>query len=332
MVNEVVAIQKDITDVVNSKLAGLQDEGLVIAPNYAPANALKSAFFKILKTKDRNKKPALEVCTKDSVANALLEMVTQGLSPAKNQCYFIVYGNELQLQRSYFGTMAVLLQQKNIKKIRAEVIYEGDDFEIEIVDGEKKFKKHETSWENQDNDIKGAYCIIEDMDGNTNLTVMTKKEIDKAWSKTKTGGATQKEFPQEMAKKTVINRAAKFFINISDDSDILADSINKTTADEYDNDRQVKEAEPVIDEVETLDDILKSPSKPAEGNNVLDVEFVEETKTPPKLAKKTANPDELKPTGYPADEIPDFDQETGEVLEEISLFEGNTTQIKEQDR
>ena len=109
-------------DVVNSKLAGLQDEGLVIAPNYAPANALKSAFFKILKTKDRNKKPALEVCTKDSVANALLEMVTQGLSPAKNQCYFIVYGNELQLQRSYFGTMAVLLQQKNIKKIRAEVI------------------------------------------------------------------------------------------------------------------------------------------------------------------------------------------------------------------
>ena len=237
MVNEVVAIQKDITDVVNSKLAGLQDEGLVIAPNYAPANALKSAFFKILKTKDRNKKPALEVCTKDSVANALLEMVTQGLSPAKNQCYFIVYGNELQLQRSYFGTMAVLLQQKNIKKIRAEVIYEGDDFEIEIVDGEKKFKKHETSWENQDNDIKGAYCIIEDMDGNTNLTVMTKKEIDKAWSKTKTGGATQKEFPQEMAKKTVINRAAKFFINISDDSDILADSINKTTADEYDGQR-----------------------------------------------------------------------------------------------
>lgn len=245
MANQVVTVQKDITDIVNSKLAGLQDEGLVIAPNYAPANALKSAFFKILKTKDRNKRPALEVCTKDSIANALLEMVTQGLSPAKNQCYFIVYGNELQLQRSYFGTMAVLLQLSHIKSIKSEVIYQGDEFDVEVVDGEKKFKKHETSWKNQDNPIEGAYCIIEDSEGNKKLTVMTMKEIEKAWSKTKTGGGTQKEFPQEMAKKTVINRAAKFYINISDDSDILADSINKTTADEHENDRQIKDAEPV---------------------------------------------------------------------------------------
>ncbi|CRQ90888.1 TPA: recombinase RecT [Streptococcus equi subsp. equi] len=257
MASEIVTIQKDITDIVNSKISMLRNEGLVIAPNYAPANALKSAFFKILKTKDRNKRAALEVCTKDSIANSLLEMVTQGLSPAKNQCYFIVYGNELQLQRSYFGTMAVLLQQKKIKSIKAEVIYEGDEFELEIVDGEKKFKKHSTHWKNQDNPIEGAYCIIEDIDGNTKLTLMTKKEIDKAWSKTKTGGGTQKEFPQEMAKKTVINRAAKFFINISDDSDILADSINKTTADEYIDDRQVKDVTETQSPAQTLLDNMK---------------------------------------------------------------------------
>ena len=63
---------------------------------------------------------------------------------------------------------------------------------------------------------------------------------------------------------------------------------------------------------------------------VADGEIVEEDETGPKTAKKTTNPDELKPTGYPEDEIPDFDQETGEVLEENSLFEGNTTNIKEQ--
>ncbi|HFQ5616452.1 TPA: recombinase RecT [Streptococcus equi subsp. zooepidemicus] len=257
MASEIVTIQKDITDIVNSKISMLRNEGLVIAPNYAPANALKSAFFKILKTKDRNKRPALEACTKDSIANSLLEMVTQGLSPAKNQCYFIVYGNELQLQRSYFGTMAVLLQQKKIKSIKSEVIYEGDDFELEIVDGEKKFKKHDTHWKNQDNPIEGAYCIIEDIDGNTKLTLMTKKEIDKAWSKTKTSGGTQKEFPQEMAKKTVINRAAKFFINISDDSDILVDSINKTTADEYIDDRQVKDVTETQSPAQTLLDNMK---------------------------------------------------------------------------
>ena len=62
---------------------------------------------------------------------------------------------------------------------------------------------------------------------------------------------------------------------------------------------------------------------------MLDGEFTEETKTPPKTAGKKANPDELASTEYPADEIPDFDEETGEVLEEISFFEGNTTNIKE---
>ncbi|MFI3593858.1 RecT family recombinase [Streptococcus uberis] len=304
MANEVVTIQKDITDVVNSKLSTLQDEGLVIAPNYAPANALKSAFFKILKTKDRNKRPALEVCTKDSIANALLEMVTQGLSPAKNQCYFIVYGTELQLQRSYFGTMAVLLQQSRIKSIKAEVIYEGDDFELEIIDGEKKFKRHDTHWKNQDNPIEGAYCIIEDIDGNEKLTLMTKKEIDKSWSKTKTGGSTQKEFPQEMAKKTVINRAAKFFINISDDSDILADSINKTTADEYDNERAVKDITPVSND---LSDLIAPQAEINQPNNTVK-DVTEDLVIEEQNELTGENMDDLEQV-----EIPEHDPETGEI-------------------
>ncbi|WP_203261165.1 recombinase RecT [Streptococcus uberis] len=312
MANEVVKIQKDITDVVNSNLSRLQNEGLVIAPNYAPANALKSAFFKILKTKDRNKRPALEVCTNDSIANALLEMVTQGLSPAKNQCYFIVYGNELQLQRSYFGTMAVLLQQSRIKSIKAEVIYEGDDFELEIIDGEKKFKRHDTHWKNQDNPIEGAYCIIEDTDGNEKLTLMTKKEIDKSWSKTKTGGSTQKEFPQEMAKKTVINRAAKFFINISDDSDILADSINKTTADEYDNERVVKDITP---ESNDLSDLIA----PQTENNIQNKQIKDVTEylvAEEKNELTDENMEDLEQV-----EIPEHDSETGEITEDIQLFD-----------
>ncbi|VDC41810.1 hypothetical protein FMV2238Y02_02520 [Streptococcus canis] len=319
MASEIVTIQKDITDIVNSKISMLQNEGLVIAPNYAPANALKSAFFKILKTKDRNKKPALEVCTKDSIANSLLEMVTQGLSPAKNQCYFIVYGNELQLQRSYFGTMAVLLQQQKIKSIKAEVIYEGDEFELEIVDGEKKFKKHSTHWKNQDNPIEGAYCIIEDIDGNTKLTLMTKKEIDKSWSKTKTGGGTQKEFPQEMAKKTVINRAAKFFINISDDSDILADSINKTTADEFVDERQLKDVTP--QETNSLDDLIGTQNeKIGAPSNLKDV--TEDLHSEPEKTLTDENKAVLEDTSYPADEIPDFDQETGEIkASEGNLFD-----------
>lgn len=323
MTNELT--QKQITSPVAARIQEMQKEGLMIAQNYSVSNALSSAYYALKNSSSGN---LLQQCTQDSVYNALLDMVTQGLSPAKTQCYFIPYGNVVKLTRSYFGTMKVVKQLPEVKDIYAQIIFKGDEFEAENVDGRWKFVSHKSSWKNQDNPIEGAYCVIEKTDGEKILTIMTKKEIDKSWAQAKTKNV-QNNFPQEMAKRTVINRAAKQFFNTSDDNDLFIDAVNRTTANEYDNERRVKEAEPVRDDVETLDDILKTPNKPVEDENVVDGEFTEETKTPPKTAEKTANPDELASTEYPADEIPGFNEETGEVLEEISFFEGNTTNIKE---
>jgi hypothetical protein len=323
MTNELT--QKQITSPVAARIQEMQKEGLMIAQNYSVSNALSSAYYALKNSSSGN---LLQQCTQDSVYNALLDMVTQGLSPAKTQCYFIPYGNVVKLTRSYFGTMKVVKQLPEVKDIYAQIIFKGDDFEAENVDGRWKFVSHKSSWKNQDNPIEGAYCVIEKTDGEKILTIMTKKEIDKSWAQAKTKNV-QNNFPQEMAKRTVINRAAKQFFNTSDDNDLFIDAVNRTTANEYDNERQVKEAEPVRNEVETLDDILKTPSTPVEPDNVVDGEFTEGTKTTPRMAEKTAIPDELASTEYPADEIPDFNEETGEVLEEISFFEGNTTNIKE---
>lgn len=323
MTNELT--QKQITSPVAARIGEMQNEGLMIASNYSVSNALSSAYYALKNSSSGN---LLQTCTQDSIYNALLDMVTQGLSPAKTQCYFIPYGNVVKLTRSYFGTMKVVKQLPEVKDIYAQIIFKGDEFEAENVDGRWKFVSHKSSWKNQDNPIEGAYCVIEKTDGEKILTIMTKKEIDKSWAQAKTKNV-QNNFPQEMAKRTVINRAAKQFFNTSDDNDLFIDAVNRTTANEYDNDRQIKEAEPVKGEVETLDDILKAPSAPVEDENVLDGEFTEETKTPPKTAEKTANPDELASAENPAEEIPDFDEETGEVLEEISLFEGNTINVKE---
>lgn len=231
--NQVAIIQKDITDDVNRSLTRLQEDGLILPPNYNASNALKSAFFKLQEVQDKNGKPALEVCTRESVANALLDMVVQGLSPAKTQCYFIVYGSKLQLNRSYFGTQAVLKRLSNVKDIWANVIYKGDVFEYEVAGGREKLVKHETNFSNRDNEILGVYAIVKSAEDEDILTIMTKKEIDASWSQSKTSQAVHKKFPQEMAKRTVINRAAKAYINTSDDSDLLVDAINRSTENEY---------------------------------------------------------------------------------------------------
>lgn len=317
--------QKQITSPVAARIESMKGEGLLIAPNYSVSNALSSAYYALKNSASGN---LLEKCTPESVYNALLDMVTQGLSPAKTQCYFIPYGNVVKLTRSYFGTMKVVKQLPEVKDIYAQIIFKGDEFEAENVDGRWKFVSHKSSWKNQDNPIEGAYCVIEKTDGEKILTIMTKKEIDKSWAQAKTKNV-QNNFPQEMAKRTVINRAAKQFFNTSDDNDLFIDAVNRTTANEYDNERRVKNAEPVRDDAETLDDILKAPSTPTESDNVVEGEFTAETKTPPKTAEKTTNDSELTSTKYPEDEIPDFDEVTGEVLEEISLFEGNTINVKE---
>ena len=235
MANELTLLQKDITDNIARKLDELKkDGGLAIPANYNPANALKSAFFEMTNSASGN---LLEKCSRESIANSLLNMAIQGLSPAKKQCYFIPYGQNLSMQRSYFGTQKVIKSLTNVEDIWATIIYEGDEFEIEIEGGRERIAKHTTSFLNRDNDIIGAYCIIKKSDGEEVLTVMTRKEIEASWSQSK-NKSVQNKFPQEMAKRTVINRAAKAFINTSDDSDALIQAVNDTTEEEFENDQE----------------------------------------------------------------------------------------------
>ncbi|HGA0786201.1 TPA: recombinase RecT [Streptococcus agalactiae] len=304
--------QKQVTSNVATRINQMKDsDGLMIAPKYSVSNALSSAYYALKNGNLLNK-------DQDSIYNALLDMVTQGLSPAKNQCYFVPYGNAVKLTRSYFGTMKVVKQLPEVKDIYAEVIYKGDEFKIKNENGRKVFVSHDTDWMNADSEIVGAYCIIEKEDSEKILTVMTKKEIDKSWSKAKTKNV-QNDFPQEMAKRTVINRAAKQFFNTSDDNDLFVDAVNRTTENEYDNDRQVKDITP--QEKNSLDDLIGHQSENKDAPiNLKDV--TEDLHSEPEKTLTDENKTVLEDTSYPADEIPDFDQETGEIkASEGNLFD-----------
>ena len=242
MNNQVAQQQKPtkLTDLVLDRVKQMQDtQDLSLPKNYNASNALNAAFLELQKVQDRNHRPALEVCSHDSIVKSLLDMTLQGLSPAKDQCYFIAYGNELQMQRSYFGTVAAVKRLDGVKKVRAEVVHEKDDFEIGAnEDMELVVKRFVPKFENQDNQIVGAFAMIKTDEG-TDFTVMTKKEIDQSWAQTRQkNNKVQQNFSQEMAKRTVLNRAAKMFINTSDDSDLLTGAINDTTSNEYDDERR----------------------------------------------------------------------------------------------
>ena len=232
----VPVVQKDVVDSVLAKITKFEETGeLKLPANYSAANALKSAWLILQETKDRSDRPALVVCTKESIANALLDMVVQGLSPMKKQCYFIVYGNKLTLQRSYLGTLAIAKRVGGVLTAVANCVYEGDGFifSVDPQTGLKKIVKHEQTLETLDaNKVKGAYAILVTDDGRVIVEIMNITQIKQAWMQgaTKGGSPAHKNFGDEMAKKTVIGRACKLLVGMSDDS-ALFDEPDDTEVD-----------------------------------------------------------------------------------------------------
>lgn len=223
---EALAVQKDVVDSVLAKINTFEENGeLKLPANYSAPNALKSAWLILQDAVDKNNQPVLVSCTRESIANSLLSMVVQGLSPVKNQCYFIPYGKELQLQRSYLGTLAVAKRVGGVKTAVANCIYEGDKFvySIDPETGLKKIVEHTQDLENLDADkVKGAYAILTTEDGRTIVEIMNMGQIRKAWMQgsMKGGSPAHKNFGDEMAKKSVLGRACKMPIGISDDADL----------------------------------------------------------------------------------------------------------------
>lgn len=225
--DEKTSIQKfeNISEQVLSRIEQFQKDGSMILPkNYSVENHMKSAWLALQEVEDKEHQKALQICTKESIANSLLDMVLQGLSVSKKQGYFIVYGNKLIFRRSYFGTIALAKRAGGmVSEPVANVIYEGDDFlyEIDPKTAKVAIVKHSQKLENIDNSkIKGAYALVTLADGTTQVTIMSMQQIRAAWGQgaTKGNSPAHKNFAEEMAKKTVIGRACKAIINSSDDA------------------------------------------------------------------------------------------------------------------
>ena len=229
-VRAVMTMPRTLADnVLNRVQEFTANKDIRLPADYSPENALKSAWLILLETKNKDGKLVLEACTKESIANAMLNMVLQGLNPVKKQCDFIAYGDKLYMQREYHGTIALAKRYGNIREAVGNIVYEDDEFEYGIDQrGYKKIIKHVQELGNIDaNKIKGAYAtlLFEDDKREPYVEIMTIQQIRQAWMQGATKGASpaHKNFPDQMSIKTVISRACKLFITSSDDSALFED-------------------------------------------------------------------------------------------------------------
>lgn len=292
MSNNLMVIKKQTVDAVEERIAEMQKNNEIDLPeDYSVGNALKSAWLKLQETKDAKKQPVLQSCTRTSIQNALLDTAVQGLSPSKDQVYYIAYGNQLTAMNSYFGNMALAKRvDDDITDIWATVIYDGDEVEVEIKRGKRYVVEHKTKWNNQNDDkVAGVYATVSytDESGKPDKQVlMTLDECKQAWKQGKVykegnDWATHNKFTAEMAKKTAINRITKPIIKSSSDSylfrksmdranDIQTDVIVDNEIEEKANTETITlDVEPE-EEPEQLDEPVKEESEPIDNEELYD--------------------------------------------------------------
>ncbi len=223
--NKLAVKRKDIADEVLVKINELVScEQLQLPKDYSVANAMKGALLYLSECVDKNNKPVLEVCTRESIADSLFKMAVDGLSVHKGQGSFIAYGTKLSWQREYDGNIAIALRGGIVTGIpNAHIIYKGDAFEYttDIKTGLTVITKHEPKFENiSKNNINGAFCYVPLSNGTYHVEIMTMEMIRDAWNQSplKGNSPAHRNFPDQMCKKTVISRALKLFNSSADDS------------------------------------------------------------------------------------------------------------------
>lgn len=213
-------LRTNVGDQVIARVEELNKAGFVMPKDYLYVNAIKASMLVLQELKDKNGKPALEVCTPASVASALFEMTIKGLDVSKKTAYFIVRGDKLCLHESYFGKALQVRRIYPNFDPHPVVVHEGDEFvyTIDPETGYKKLVSHEQKLENLDKDFVGAYMYIPTADGKQDLYIMSKKQILTAWSKSSsTQQLTHKQFTEKMAGKTLVNSACNMIINSTPD-------------------------------------------------------------------------------------------------------------------
>ncbi len=220
--NNSVVKANNITDAVLVRVNSLtESKQLVLPKNYAPQNALKSAYLNL-------KANNLLNTDQDALANALLNMVVQGLTPAKNQCYFINYGGKVNMMRSYHGDRAVAILAGIAKDIQAYVIYKGDEVNISY-DADTNFLvvDHKTNFENWDKPIIGAYAVAIMPDGTKRYDLMTIERIKQSWnmSNNKSNNKLQTSFSSDACQRTVTRHLVKNLFNQSTDESLVIDNV-----------------------------------------------------------------------------------------------------------
>lgn len=157
--------------------------------------------------------PTLMQCTPASLVGAVLQASILGFQPvaALGYCYFVPYKNSVQFQIGYKGYLNLARRSREIKDVYAEVVHEGDKFEVIL--GLHRDLIHIPTGDIS-KPITHVYAVVEFKDGGNNFVVLSRAEVERLrrrspMQKETPSGAWNSDY-EAMAKAKALKQLAKY--------------------------------------------------------------------------------------------------------------------------
>lgn len=176
--------------------------------NALPSNIAPEKFQRVVLTVV-NLNPELLSADRKTLLGACMRCAADGLVPDGREAALTVFGGKVQYLPMIAGLLKRVRNSGEISTIAAHVIYEHDEFLVELGDEERIV--HKPAWNKDRGRMVGVYAVAKLKDGGMQRALLSATDVEKvrAVSRTKNTGPWV-QWPEAMWQKTALRRLTKY--------------------------------------------------------------------------------------------------------------------------
>lgn len=198
-----------------------------------------------------------------SAQNAIINVAAIGitLNPASKLAYLVPRDGMVCLDISYMGLLHLAQSTGSIKWGQCKLVYSNDTYESNGLD---TAPTHKYNAFGDRGDVVGGYCTVKTADGDYLTEEMSLAEIKATEATSKAKNGPWKNFWEEMARKTIVKRASKYWPRaerldnaihvINEDEGVYQEPVMAHKPEEDIREDERRRQQEVIDHVQTLCD------------------------------------------------------------------------------
>ncbi|EIX1192103.1 recombinase RecT [Salmonella enterica] len=198
-----------------------------------------------------------------SAQNAIINVAAIGitLNPASKLAYLVPRDGMVCLDISYMGLLHLAQSTGSIKWGQCKLVYSNDTYESNGLD---TAPTHKYNAFGDRGDVVGGYCTVKTADGDYLTEEMSLAEIKATEATSKAKNGPWKNFWEEMARKTIVKRASKYWPRaerldnaihvINEDEGVFQEPVMQHKSEDDIREDKRRRQQEVIDHVQTLCD------------------------------------------------------------------------------